>query len=263
MDQSSLMTAPPVRSANRFRQWLPVAVLVVLIAVAYGFGLHKHLSLEALALNRDLLRHFVDANLVLAVLLFLAAYIAIVALSLPGAAVMSIAGGFLFGWIISVPVSMTAAVIGGTIVFQIVKTSLGAAVAERAGPLVRKLSKGFSENAFSFLLFLRLAPVVPFFMVNAVAGLCRVPLRIFVIATAIGIIPGALAFALLGSGLDAVIDRAQADYAACMTTGAADCRFHLSLSDLVTPQLLLAFAGLGLAALIPIALKYFKRQRHD
>ena len=260
MDQSSPVTAPHVRSTSRFRQWLPAVVLVVLIAVAYGFGLHKHLSLEALALNRDLLRQFVDANLVLAVVLFMAAYIAIVALSLPGAAVMSIAGGFLFGWIISVPVSMMAAMIGATIVFQIVKTSLGAAVAARAGPLVQKVSKGFSENAFSFLLFLRLAPVFPFFMVNAVAGLCRVPLRTFIIATAIGIIPGALAFALLGSGLDAVIDRAKADHAACVATGAADCQFHLGLSDLVTPQLLLAFAGLGLVALIPVALKYFKRQ---
>jgi uncharacterized membrane protein YdjX (TVP38/TMEM64 family) len=254
------MTEPQARSANALRQWIPAIALAVLIAVAYGFGLHKHLSLEALADNRDLLRQFVDANLALALALYILAYTAIVALSLPGAAVMSITGGFLFGWILGVPASMTAALVGATIVFQIVKTSLGAALAERAGPTVQKLSKGFAENAFSFLLFLRLAPVFPFFIVNAVAGLCRVPLRTFVLATAIGIVPGSLAFALLGSGLDSVIDTAKIDHAACLASGAAGCQFHLSLGDLVTPQLLIAFAGLGAVALIPIALKYLKRQ---
>ena len=260
MDLLSNMTAPKPHFAGKFRQWLPAIVLLVLIATAYGFGLHKHLSLEALATNRELLRQFVDTHLLLAVLVFMAAYIAIVALSIPGAAVMSIAGGFLFGWMISVPVTMTAAVIGAIIVFQIVKTSLGAAVAERAGPLVQRVSKGFAENALSFLLFLRLAPVFPFFLVNAVAGLCRVPLRTFIIATAIGIIPGSLTFALLGSGLDSVIDQTRADYKTCLATGAADCSFSLSPGALISPQLLIAFAGLAVVALLPVAFKYFRRQ---
>ena len=151
MDQLSTMTGPQPHFAAKFRHWLPAIALLVLIATAYGFGLHNHLSLEALATNRELLRQFVDTHLLLAVLVFMAAYIAIVALSIPGAAVMSIAGGFLFGWMISVPVTITAAVIGAIIVFQIVKTSLGAALAERAGPLVRRVSQGFAENALSFL----------------------------------------------------------------------------------------------------------------
>lgn len=258
-DHASTMPGHTPSAARSFRQWLPAIVLIGLIALAYGFGLHRHVSLSALAEHREQLRQFVDGNLIVAVLVFMAAYIAIVALSIPGAAVMSIAGGFLFGWVISVPVTITAAVIGAIIVFQIVKTSLGAALATRAGPLVQRVSQGFAENAFSYLLFLRLAPVFPFFMVNAVAGLCRVPLKTFIIATAIGIIPGSLAFALLGAGLDGVIDTQRAAYEACVAAnGSENCSFSLEVSSLVTRELLLAFAGLGLVALIPVALKYFK-----
>lgn len=260
-DQFSIMPGQPPNAARAFRQWLPAIVLVCLIALAYGFGLHRHVSLVALAEHREQLRQYVDSHLLLSILAFMAGYIAIVALSIPGAAVLSIAGGFLFGWVISVPVTITAAVTGAIIVFQIVRTSLGAALAERAGPLVQRVSEGFAENAFSYLLFLRLAPVFPFFMVNAVAGLCRVPLKTFIIATAIGIIPGSLAFALLGAGLDDVINTQRAAFEACATAnGPENCSFSLEVSSLVTRELLLAFAGLGLVALIPVALKYFKRK---
>lgn len=235
---------------------------MILIASAYATGVHRYFSLNALATNRDVLRQLVDANLVLAVLLFMAAYVTIVALSIPGAAAMSIAGGFLFGWLVSVPVTIVAALIGATIVFQIVKTSIGCAVAEKAGPLVQKLSKGFADNAFNFLLFLRLVPVFPFFMVNAVAGLCRVPLRTFIAASAIGIIPGSLVFAFLGAGLDKVIDAQKAMYDACIVAnGVANCRFSLKPSALVSPELLAGFIGLGVIALLPVVFKYLKSCR--
>lgn len=261
-DHISPMTGSRTNSVGTLRQWLPAAALVGLIATAYGFGLHHHISLSALAENRDALRAFVSGNLAIAMLLYMVVYVALVALSVPGAAVMSIAGGFLFGWMISVPTTVTAALIGSVIVFQVVKTSLGAALAERAGPMVNRLSKGFAEDAFSYLLFLRLAPVFPFFMVNAVAGLCRVPLKTFVVATVVGIIPASFAFALLGSGLDGVIDAQNVAYQACVAAnGAANCQFNLEVKSLVTRELLLAFAGLGLVALLPIALKYWKKQR--
>ena len=245
------------------RQWLPVAVLVVLIAAAYGFGLHRHISLAALAENRELLRGLVHGNLIFAVAVFAVLYVAVVALSLPGAAAMSIAGGFLFGWMVSVPVTVIAATIGATIVFQIVKTSLGAALAERAGPMVQRLSQGFAEDAFNYLLFLRLAPVFPFFIVNAVAGLCRVRLNTFILATAIGIVPGSIAFALLGAGLDSTIDAQLAAHQACIAEkGEGNCSFSLEPAALVTPELLAAFAGLGLVALLPIALKYLRTRKN-
>ena len=260
-DSSRNMGLETPKSTAAIRRWLPIAVLAGLIAVAYALGLHRHITLSALAENRDALHDFVDNNLALAVLIYMAVYVILVALSVPGAAVMSIAGGFLFGWMISVPATITAAVIGSVIVFQIVRTSLGATVAERAGPLVKRLSAGFAQDAFHYLLFLRLAPVFPFFMVNAVAGLCRVKLQTFVVATAIGIIPASFAFALLGTGLDEVIDAHIASYQACVAAKTVEnCTFDLDVRALVTPELLIAFAGLGLVALLPIALKHWRRR---
>lgn len=241
------------------RRWLPLMVLACLMLAAYSFGLQKYLSLELIAVNREYLLNYVANHLVMSVLIYMAIYIVVVALSLPGAAILSIVGGFVFGWALSAPVTVVAATSGAIIVFQIVKTSLGAAIAEKAGPFVQRLSDGFAKDAFNYLLFLRLVPAFPFFIVNAVAGVCRVPLRTFVLATFVGIIPGTFVFAWLGRGLGSVIDAQSTVHAACVAEkGMASCPYSLSISSLVTPQLLLAFAALGVVSLIPVALKKWK-----
>ncbi len=236
--------------------------LVVLIGLAFALDLHHKLSLAALAENRDWLKGFVAAHLVAAVLIYMALYVAATALSVPVGAVLSIAGGFLFGWMISAPATVVSAVAGSAIVFEIVRTSFGAALAERAGPLVQRLQRGFAENAFSLLLFLRLAPVFPFCAVNAVSGLCRVPLRTFMLATLIGIIPASIAFALIGSGLDRVIDLQMQLYRNCVAAnGAGACRLAIEPSALITRELLLGFGALGLVALLPLVARWWKGRR--
>lgn len=251
----------PERIAGRLRRWLAPVALLLLIGAAYALGLHHHLSLTALAENRDSLRQWVGDNLLLALATFMLVYVAVVALSIPVAGIMSIAGGFLFGWAISAPATVIAAVIGAAAVFQIVKTSLGAALAERAGAMVQRLSRGFSENAFSLLLFLRLTPVFPFWAVNAVAGLCRIPLRTFILATALGIIPASFAFALVGSGLDRVIDTQLAAHRSCVAAqGEANCRLAIEASSLLSPELGLGLTALGLVALIPLGVRMWKGQ---
>ena len=221
------------------RRWLPLVVLAALVLGAYALGLQKYLSLEVIATNRDYLTNYVADHLLLAVLIYVAIYIGVVALSLPGAGLLSIVGGFVFGWALSAPVSVVAATVGAIIVFQIVKTSLGATLADKAGPFVQRLSDGFAEDAFNYLLFLRLVPAFPFFVINAVAGVCRVPLKTFILATFVGIIPGAYAFAWLGRGLGSVIDAQNLAHSACVAEkGAANCPFGLSATSLVTPDLL-------------------------
>ena len=245
--------------AKAIGRWLPLIILTALVAAAYALGLQKYLSLETIAINRDFLAAYVANHLLLALLIYVLIYIAVVALSLPGAGIISIVGGFVFGWALSAPVSILAATIGAIIVFQIVKTSLGNTMAEKAGPLAQRLSEGFAKDAFNYLLFLRLVPAFPFFVVNVVAGVCRVRLKTFVLATFIGIIPGAFAFAWLGRGLGSVIDTQRLAYSACVVeTGGSNCSFELSISSLVTPQLLLAFAALGVVSVIPVALKKWK-----
>lgn len=242
------------------RAW-PVAGLALAIAAIYATGLQRYLTLSSAAEHRDVLKNFVNQHLFVALLIYATVYVAAVALSLPGAALLSIIGGFLFGWMVSAPVSVLAATAGAVIVFQIVKTSFGAAIAERAGPFAKKLSDGFAKDAFSYLLFLRLTPVFPFFAVNAVAGLANVKLSTFTIATLIGIIPGGIAFAYLGTGLDSVIDAQLAAHADCVArNGAANCALTVDASALVTPELLIAFGALGAVSLIPVILKKFRTQ---
>jgi uncharacterized membrane protein YdjX (TVP38/TMEM64 family) len=241
------------------RRWLPLIVLAGLIAVAYALGLQKYVSLETIAQNHAALESYVRDNLVLAVFVYMAIYIVVVALSLPGAGLLSIAGGFIFGWALSGTVTIVAATIGAIIVFQIVKTSLGATIAERAGPFVKKLSAGFANDAFNYLLFLRLVPAFPFFAVNAVAGLARVDLRTYALATLIGIIPGSYAFAWLGRGLGSIIEAQTSSHDACVASkGITNCPFEISAASLITPQLLIALAVLGVVSLIPVLLKKWK-----
>lgn len=256
------MTDAPLRSTSTLRRWLAPAVLVSAVLAAYFTGLHQHLSFASFVAKQDVIEAYVVNHQLLAVAAYMAIYVVVVALSLPGAALMSIAGGFLFGWVVGAPAAVLAATLGAVIVFQVVKTSLGAAMAERAGPLARKLSANIAEDAFNYLLFLRLVPAFPFFAVNAVAGLCNVKLRSFIAATVIGIIPGGLAFSYLGSGLGSVIEAQKASYATCVAERGADsCALTLDLAAVVTPQLLLALAGLGVVALIPVAVRKMRKPK--
>jgi uncharacterized membrane protein YdjX (TVP38/TMEM64 family) len=250
---------PPVSRNNPLRRWLPLGVLGALVATAYAFGLHKYISLQVVAENQQALLGYVREHLIYSLLIYAVIYIGVVALSLPGAGILSIVGGFVFGWVISAPVTVVAATIGAAIVFQIVKTSLGATMAEKAGPFVARLSGGFANDAFNYLLFLRLVPLFPFFAVNAVAGIARVNLHTFIIATFFGIIPGSIAFAWLGRGLGSVIDAQTAVHNSCIAEkGLAACPFEISAAALITPQLFIAFCVLGGVALIPVAHKKWK-----
>lgn len=244
---------------NALLRWLPLVVLTGLAFFAYQFDVQNYASFQTIIENEETLMKFVGNHWAQALLIYAIIYVISVSLSLPGAGFLSVAGGFLFGWEWSAPVSVISATIGAVIVFQIVKSSLGAIVANRAGPFVVKLSEGFKNDAFNYLLFLRLVPAFPFFAVNAVAGLARVDLRSFVLATFIGIIPGAIAFAWFGRGLGSVIEAQRSLHRSCVAeNGLANCPFEFSMSSLLTPQLLLGFFALALVALIPVGLKKWK-----
>jgi uncharacterized membrane protein YdjX (TVP38/TMEM64 family) len=137
-------------------------------------------------------------------------------------------------------------------------------LAARAGPWLGRLREGFKENALSYLLFLRLVPVFPFWLVNLAPALLGVSLRTYVIGTAIGIIPATIAFSVAGAGLGSVVEAQNELYAACLAKGPADpeaaCPYRIDLSALVTQELLAAFALLGLVALIPVIYKRWSKR---
>jgi uncharacterized membrane protein YdjX (TVP38/TMEM64 family) len=246
------------RSAWRF---LPL-ILVALGAVAvFATGLHRYLTFEALVDHHERLQALVEAHRAKALLAYMGVYVAAVTLSIPGAVFLTLLGGFLFGWLVGGAAASVAATIGATGVFLIARTSVGDVLIRRAGGKVRTLADGFRADAFSYLLFLRLLPVIPFWITNLAAALFGVPLRIFVLATQIGLIPGTYAFAVAGSGLGSVLAAHQEARAACLAAGSQPCAIDFSIGSLLTPQLVAASAALGILALVPVLVKRFYGHR--
>lgn len=255
--ENAVTDEPATAGADKpaWKKWLPVAAIAVLMVVGYLQDWHSYLSLSALVREREALAGFVSDNLFAALLVYCAIYVVSVALSFPGASFLTIAGGFLFGWWLAGLATVLAATVGATAIFLAASSSLGATLKARAGPFITKLSDGFRENAMSYLLFLRLTPVFPFWLVNIAPALFGVPARTYVVATALGIVPGTFAFAFIGSGLDSVIAAQEAANPGCAAR--EDCA--IDVGALVTPELLAAFFALGFASLIPVVLKKLRQ----
>lgn len=232
-------------ASARLRRFVPLAVLAAGLAGFFALGLDDHVSFAALAERHEALARFVAGHGVLASLLFVAIYVAAVAFSIPGATVLTIAGGFLFGLVWASVLVVAGATIGAVAVFLAARTALGGVLRAKAGPWVRRLEAGFREDAFSYMLTLRLVPLVPFWLLNLVPAFLGVPLRVFALATLIGIIPGTLVYAGVGSGLGATL--------------AAGGRPDLGV--IFEPQVLLPLLGLGALALLPVLYKKLKGRR--
>lgn len=263
IDQPSTGPQPEASApASLLRRLAPLIVIGALMALVFAMGWHKHLSFKTIGLNYEALKGFVADNLVLALAAYMALYVAVIALSLPGGLVMTLSGGLLFGWLAGAIATVVAATIGATIIFLVARTSLGEGLAARAGPWVSKLADGFKENALSYLLFLRLVPAFPFFVVNLVPALLGVPLTTYVLGTFVGIIPGTTAFSVLGAGLGSAVESQNAIYNECLAKQGARgpelCTYSIDTKSLVTTELLAAFVLLGVVALIPVAIKRLK-----
>ena len=252
-------SAPAAPSAaQRLRRFAPLALVVMAAGVVIAMGWHRHLSLEGLVRHRDAIDALVAANQLAAVAAFVGVYIAAVTLSLPGAVFLTIAGGLLFGTLVGGAAAIVGGTIGATLLFLIARSAIGGWLVRRAGRLAERLADGFRRDAFYFILFLRLVPLFPFWIINLVAALAGVGLAPFVLATAVGIIPGTFAFAFLGAGLDSAVAAQAADYKTCLADGRTDCRVDFDLSAAATPELIAALVVLGFIALVPVALRRFK-----
>ena len=243
------------------RGWLPLAAIVLASVVILGMGWHRLLSLETLVRHHHAIHAFIQANELAAVVVYIAIYIVVVALSVPGGLILTLTGGILFGGVVGGGAAILGATAGATVIFLIARSAFGEHLARRAGPLADKLAEGFRADAFHYLLFLRLVPVFPFFLVNLVPALAGVRLATFVAATVVGIIPASFAFAYVGAGLDSVIRAQGTLYNACIASGRADCRLDFDAKAAVTPELLAGLAALGLVALLPVVVKRLRARR--
>jgi uncharacterized membrane protein YdjX (TVP38/TMEM64 family) len=205
------------------------------IAVFFYFDLGAFLSLDGLKANRDHLLAFTAANYSSAVAIFVIGYCAVVGLSLPGGAIMTLAGGFLFGSLLGTLYVNVGATVGATLAFLVARYLLRDWVEQTFGSRLGPIQEGFAKNAFSYLMTLRLIPLFPFFLVNMVSGLTRVSVGTYMAATSLGIIPGSFVFAYAGRQLGTIN----------------------SLREIASANVLTAFTLLGLLALVPVLYKKF------
>ena len=224
------------------KKYLPIALLVSGLLLAIYFDVHKLLSFEVIGENYSLIKNYIDEQFLLSIIIFAAGYALIVAFSIPGASVLSLMYGALLGTVVSGFLVVISATIGASMIFLAARYAFADTLKERAGPWLSKMQDGFNKNAVSYLLFLRLVPAFPFFVVNIVPAFMGVTLRTYVITTFFGIMPGTFVFASIGNGIGYVLEQGKTP----------------DLSILSSPEILLPLAALGLLSLIPIAYKKIK-----
>lgn len=223
-----------------FRRLWPLIVIALGIFCFFALGLESYVTFESLKQNREWLLRQVAENSVLTMVGFVVVYAAIAGFSLPGATVASITGGFLFGLWLGALLNVIAATIGATLLFLAARSVFFDVLHQKAGPWLRKVEAEFNDNAFSYLLFLRLVPLFPFFAVNLIPAFLGVRLVTFVVTTFFGIIPGAIIYTSVGAGLGAIFDQGSDS---------------VTVRAVVTPEFILGMAGLAVLSLLPIAYK--------
>lgn len=243
------MTAAPGPEAaprrSLARRLVPLAVLVLILVLFFALRLDRYVGFGALRDNRAALTGFVAAHAALAGLLYTGLYVVMVAASLPGGAVLSVAGGFLFGSLLGTAYVVVGATAGATLLFLAARTALGDGLRRRLGQRGDALARDLAANAFSYLLVLRLVPLFPFWLVNLVPAFAGIALGTYVVATFIGILPGTFVFVSIGNGLGALFDRGETP----------------DLSVIVSRDVLVPLLGLAALALIPVIYRRFKRPR--
>ena len=282
-------------TTGRIRRFVPLAILAAGLALFFALDLGRFVSLSALRDNSAALSQFVSDHSLTASLIYVGIYALATAFSIPGAVIMTIGGGFVFGaaaggGLLGILWASGLTVIGATLgavgIFLAARSAAGETLRRRAGPWVNRLASGFNANAFSYMLTLRLIPIVPFWLVNLVPAILGVPLVTYALATVIGIVPGTVVYVAVGNGLgellslSAIVDVFVPPWVSSLgviggpfciagllgTTaeGLAAALTIASTPDLgiiLTPALLLPLIGLAVLSLVPVVYKLWRAQR--
>jgi uncharacterized membrane protein YdjX (TVP38/TMEM64 family) len=230
---------------RRAKAMLPLLAILAVLLLALSLGWHRHLSWSALAAAQaDLLAHVAARPLVSAAT-YVAAYAAAVAVSIPGAVVITVTGGLLFGTVAGTALAVTGATIGAVLLFLAARTAAGPLLAARAAPLLGRIRPGLERDGFAYLLAARLIPVLPFWLINLAPALVGMRLAPFALATFLGIIPGTVVFASIGAGLGHVLESGRTP----------------DLGLILSPQVLLPFVALAALSLAPTLWRRWKSRR--
>jgi len=235
------------RAALAWRRLLPLALLILAAAVAFASGLHELLGFDALQQHHRALRDAVEARPMLVASGYVMVYFAAAATALPVAVFLTIVGGYLFGVWLGGALAVSAATVGAVAVFLAAGTSLGRDLGASTSPLVHRLRAGFQADEWSYLLVLRLLPLLPFTLVNVLPALLGVRLRVFVVTTFFGMLPGSFVYAGIGNGLGSIIARGDT----------------LKLGTILEPAILAPLGGLAVLALLPMVVRRLQARREQ
>ena len=233
----------PVAARPRLGRWWPLLLLGAGLALFLAFDGSDLLTLDALRAHRAALMDWVARRPIVAPVAATFIYAAAVAFSLPVGLLLTVVAGLLFGPVLGTAVAVVGATTGAVILFLAARLAFGGRLRVRVEHALCRMDAGFRENAFNYLLVLRLVPIFPFWLVNLAPAFTEVPLRTYALATAIGVIPGTLVYVLVGNGLGAVLEAG----------GTPD------LGIILTPAVLAPLIGLALLALLPVLLRRWRR----
>lgn len=222
-----------------YKKYFLILILILVFVAIRVSGLHRYLTIENLQAQKGVLQNYVDANYLLAVVLFMLIYAVSVAFSIPGATILTLTGGLVFGTVWGAVYVNVGATTGAIAVFIFARYLLGEKLQEKYGERLEKFNKEIEINGFSYLLTLRFIPLFPFWMINLFAGLTKIPLKTYAWTTAVGILPGSLVYTFTGNQLNTVHE----------------------LKDIFSLNILLAFLLLALFALVPTILNHIKRKK--
>ncbi|WP_386625295.1 TVP38/TMEM64 family protein [Sulfitobacter geojensis] len=234
-------TSETATTRSGLQRYLPL-IAIAIVAVIGAFTLRDYISFDVLRDNREALLAFRDDNFLLTVLMFIGVYVAVVGFSLPGAVIVTLTGGFLFGTVLGTAFNVTGATLGAILIFLAARMGLGNRLKEKmdaSDGMVAKIKKGIDENQWSMLFFIRLVPAVPFFVANLIPAFVGVPLFRFAVSTFLGIIPGSLVYTSVGAGLGEVFARGETP----------------NLGIIFEPHILLPILGLTALSVLPVLIK--------
>lgn len=230
---------------KRFLKLLPLLIIIAISVTAYILGFTEYISFDMLKEHRGTILAWVDKHPILAPLSYIGFYTVGTAVSFPGAGILTMTGGFVFGQPWATIYTVIGATAGASIIFSICKTAMGAIFRERAKPFLKKMEEGFQKNQASYLLFLRFVPLFPFWIINIAPALFNVPLWTYVWTTFIGIIPGSFAYTQAGTGIGAILDSGE----------------ELTLEGILNIHMKIALIALAILALVPIIVKQIRKKK--
>lgn len=238
------------------KKLIVLILFLALIIIFFASNISQNLNIDRIALSYANIANYISQQPLIAFFAAMLIYIIATIISFPLAWLLSVSVGLFFGWKIGSIIIIFGATIGASILFFLARYIFADFFKAKAGKTLNKMAAGFKENAFSYLLFLRLAPIFPFTLVNIVPALANIRFISFFLSTFIGIIPAVIAYTYAGEGLRSIIlVRANA----CQEN-IAPCGQALSPADLITKQIIIAFFILALVALIPVFIKYFTQK---